>query len=462
MTGTGFKRIATATAAPSGSGMLIPRSGTSNGGEYGADITNDLRTFAATREPVAYRVTFTIAHDIFDNWFRLSKSETDEESEANNTLNKTVQAALKKVNAKREVTIAAIYEHVYGWSIIVKGYVDRAADLSAPVQDAKELRELKAYAPTQITKVDEVKTEDDPRYGLPEYYHIKRVGLAKDLKVHYTRVIHCATRLLDHDWKGKSVLDPIWDDLTVLRNIRWGMGQTMYRYGSGFPDITFTGAELDDINTWEASGAFADINNKTYFAHSDKQTIEFKGLQGKSLDPMNYYLPPMEHISAGTGVPLAILRGVQAGALTGSEVNQSEYYGLISDEQTAWEPIITQIIEAATAETDSELNFFWNGGFELDELKKADIALKEAQRLQIMGAWYTRNELRKMQDPHAADLSEEQGGDKLLTESLNPPPTFGQQQNQNKGELPEQFQEQVKQGDASYLVTAINRRSTSG
>jgi hypothetical protein len=228
------------------------------------------------------------------------------------------------------------------------------------------------------------------------------------------------------------------------------MGQTMYRYGSGFPDITFTGAELDDINDWIASGAFQNLNARTYFAHSEDQTLDFKGLQGRALDPMNYYLPPMEHISCGTGIPLAILRGVQAGALTGSEVNQMEYYGLISDEQTGYEPAIRQLInvilgfqkEASDAETPN-YKFNWLGGFELDEEKQQNIKLAKAQELQILGQWHTRDELRKMENPDAKPLPAGQGGDEVLGKM-----SFGDKQ-------PFNLKDQMKQG-ASYLVTEVD------
>jgi hypothetical protein len=435
MSHTGFRRIGTATTTPTGSGLLIPRSGTGGGGEYGADITDNLRTFAITREPVAYRLVFTISRMIFDNWFTLEGSnyrtptpaetptaDASEETKEKKAFNNRVQKLLDKINAKEELTRMAIYERGYGYAIIVLGYADAALTLAEPISGTKELREIKAYGPPQISKVDEVKDKTDPRFGMPEYYYIKRLGeLVEDMKVHYTRCIHFATRLIDHDWKGKSVLDDIWDDLNVLRNIRWGMGQTMYRYGSGFPDITFTGAEIDDINDWIDSGSFENLNARTYFAHSEDQVLDFKGLQGRALDPMNYYLPPMEHISCGTGIPLAVLRGVQAGALTGSEVNQMEFYSVISSEQSAYEDGIRQLITAVIGQ-ESDYTFNWLGGFELDEEKKQNIALARAQELEILWNFLKRNEIRKMIDPNAKDLTSEEGGDDLKTKSNGPKP----------------------------------------
>jgi len=330
----GLKRIGLATEIPRGRGIWIPRTGTAGGGgEFGAEILDEDRTFAVTREPVAHRIVFTVAHDIFDNWFKLEL----EGKEQDDTFNKQVQNELSQLKAKQEFMRMSVFERAYGWAVIVLGYLDGAESLAEPSENPKGLREIKAYSPLQIKRVDEVKNRESPRFGLPEYYNIKQQGIASYLKVHYTRAVHFVNRLIDHDYRGLSTLDPVWDDLVTLRNIRWGMGQTIYRYGSGFPDITFTGAEKSDIDTFIASGAFSNLSARTYFVHNENQELDFKGLQGRALDPMNYYLPIMENISAGSGIPLAILRGVQAGALTGSEVNQQEYYGLISDEQSGYE-----------------------------------------------------------------------------------------------------------------------------
>ena len=493
MTDSGFRHIALATTTPTGTGITIPRGGTGGGGEYGADITDTLRTFAILREPVAYRVVFTVSKAIFDNWFTLeghnyrvaspdthavNASETDTENASEDKtpekLNNRVQKQLDTINAKQELTRMAIYERGYGWAIIVLGYSDPAETLAEPLTGTADLKEIKAYGPPQISKVDEVKDPDDPRYGLPEFYYLKRTTEELGtLKIHYSRVIHFATRLIDHDWKGKSVLDPIWDDLTTLRNIRWGMGQTMYRYGSGFPDITFTGAEDADIQAWIDAGNFADLSARTFYAHNEDAVLDFKGTAGRALDPMNYYLPPMEHISCGTGIPLAVIRGVQAGALTGSETDTANLWSMLSGEQSAYEQGIRELIYAVTGQK-TDFKFNWLSGFELDEAKKQQIAFQRAQELDTLWNFFKRNEIRKMFDPDAPDLSAEEGGDDLKTKSNTPQPEgmvnpltgqpqpFGKAPNdakpteEKKPLEDEKLQEQMSQGGASYLITEVS------
>jgi len=227
---------------------------------------------------------------------------------------------------------------------------------------------------------------------------LARTGISQ-AKVHFSRVIHFATRLLTHQYKGISVLQPVYDDLTVLRNIRWGMGQTMFRYGSGFPDVEVQGATKKTLDDLEESQQFKSLQARTYFLHSEKTKLEFKGIAGRALDPEHYYLPIMENISAGSGVPLAILRGAQAGELTGSEVNEREYFKLISDAQSRYEPGIRALIDALIAcgqikTAVKDYRIVWLGGFEVSEKDKALVELSLAQAREKKQGWMTLDEIR--------------------------------------------------------------------
>ncbi len=384
-----------------GTSLGIRGAGESSQATFGEPINTSDLLFAVKREPVAHRVVFTVAHDIFDNWF-----EAEEVADApNENLNDQVQAALSALNAKSVFTEMAIFERLYGWAIIVIGYVDHAENLGDPVEKPSEIRELAAYAPTQFSvhSSDEDTDPNSPRFGLPVHYTLSRGRGAERVKVHYTRVIHFATRLLDHPYKGLSVLEPVYDDLTVLRNIRWGMGQTLYRYGSGFPDIEIQGATKKQLDEFEASQQFKNLNARTYFLHNEKQKVEFKGLQGRTLDPEPYYVPIMENLSAGSGIPMAILRGAQAGALTGSGVNEREYFKMISDAQSRYEPGLRQLIdllmEAGQIPQVEEYEIGWLGGFEVNPIDKSAIEVNNARADTLREDFLTVNELRARQDP---------------------------------------------------------------
>jgi len=374
----------------------IRGAGASSQADFGDPINEQDLLFAVQREPVAYRIVFQVAHDIFDNFFKVE--EVTEKPDPN--LDKQVQIVLGKLNAKSVFTQMAVFERLLGWSIIVQGYVDHGATLEAPVESPQEIRDIVAYGPLQfnVQSSDEDQKEESERFGLPVYYTLARTGISQ-AKVHFSRVIHFATRLLTHQYKGISALQPVYDDLTVLRNIRWGMGQTMFRYGSGFPDVEVQGATKKTLDDLEESQQFKSLQARTYFLHSEKTKLEFKGIAGRALDPEHYYTPIMENISAGSGVPLAILRGAQAGELTGSEVNEREYFKLISDAQSRYEPGIRALIDALIACGQVKTNvkdykIVWLGGFEVSEKDKALVELSLAQAREKKQGWMTLDEIR--------------------------------------------------------------------
>jgi hypothetical protein len=180
------------------------------------------------------------------------------------------------------------------------------------------------------------------------------------------------------------------------------MGQTMFRYGSGFPDVEVQGASKKQLDDLEASQQFKNLQARTYFLHSEKTKLDFKGLAGRALNPEPYYLPIMENISAGSGVPLAILRGAEAGAVTGSEVNEREYFKLISDAQSRYEPGMRALIDALVACGQVKTNVkdyrvVWHGGFELSEKDKALVEFNLAQAREKKQGWMMVDEIRAEQ-----------------------------------------------------------------
>ncbi len=400
---------------------------------FGMSLSEADLLFAVRREPVANRIVFQVAHDIFDNWFKVE--EVSEKPDG--SFDREVQKALAALNAKAVFTQFAVYERLFGWAIIAMSYVDYGKALDTQVSSPKEIIELFPFSTLQFTvqSSDEDTNAESSRYGLPIYYTLRR-DKAGQSKLHFTRVIHGATRLLDHPYKGMSVLEPVYDDLTVLRNIRWGLGQTIYRYGSGFPDVEVKGAKRKQLDDLEASQQFKNLQARTYFLHSDDTKLDFKGVAGKALNPEPYYMPIMENIAAGSGLPLAILRGAQAGALTGSEVNEREYFKIISDAQSRYEPCIRQLIDALLDcgqirfkyNVQRDYRIVWNSGFETTEKDKASIELQQAQARNLKTSWMSVDEIRSEQGLKALPNNEGLvilGLQESNAQNSPPPPSSG-------------------------------------
>jgi len=377
-------------------------------GLFGGELEAKDLLFGVKREPAAFRIVYGVALDVWDNWFQI---EFDPKNDA---LAADVMDKLETLHAKDRLVQLSTFERLFGWSILVLRYTDTGATLEDPAGEPNDITDLKVYSELDITGIDEDQDPESERLGFPEKYTLQGVGTSK--KIHFSRAIHSATRLIDHGYKGLSALSPVYDDLMAIRYIRWGAALTMIRYGPGFPDVTLDGATLAKINAFIDSGQFENMNAMKYFVHNEKQHLEFKGTSGAALDPRHYSSIMTESLSTGSFIPEPMLRGAQAGALTGSEVNEREYFKFISDQQSKYEPNLRQLINkilvacfGSDPEDLPQYKIIWEPSFELTDDEKATVEVKRAQVQEIRSNWLTVNEIRKEEG-----LPEIPGGDVCL------------------------------------------------
>ncbi len=260
---------------------------------FGQPLNEQDLLFSVKREPVSKRLVFDVPYDMFSKGFTVEEVAEKPDPE----WSREVAKVLDDLNATAAIRQLLIFERLFGWAVLAITYVDYGADPSQPVESPREIRELVPYTSftCSVAYTDEDKDENSPRFGLPVLYTFRRsttTGVEK--KFHYSRAIHCATRLLDHPWKGLSCLEVIYDDSTVYRNERWALGETLVRYGSGFPDITLNGAKKKQLDDFENSQQFRALNARTHFVHDDKSTLDFKGINGKAVNPEPYITSTLE------------------------------------------------------------------------------------------------------------------------------------------------------------------------
>jgi hypothetical protein len=229
----------------------------------------------------------------------------------------------------------------------------------------------------------------------------------------------------------------------------------MYRYGSGFPVVTIEGAGKEELEEW--SRTWGPLTARTSMFKNEKQEIEFKGLAGRALDPEPYYTPIMENISAGTSIPMAILRGAQAGQLAGSEVNEREYFKLISDCQSRYEPGIRHLIDeliriGQIQATVKDYKINWIGAFEINPRDQAATELDKTRSLMLKTNWLTINEIRELEG-----LDPIPGADVVLglskIQASQTTTVMNRELSKRKRELQEKFGKPVQQ----LLAERINR-----
>jgi len=377
------------------------------------NVPDSTLKFASEREPVVRWLVYWVSVDIFDNWFKV----IDPAKPNSDKLNDAVQEVLKTLKAKQELIRLITFERRYGTAIILCAYTGNDDDgWEQPIYeedgtflDNRQLLQLTPYPWTKVNILDSYKNtnENSLRYGLPEYYDVTRGDTVGATKVHWSRVIHAATRLDEEAYEGVSVVLAVYDDATGFRNLRWAMYETMFRYGSGFPVFTFPWATREEIRNWINRGEIANWNARGYLvAGEEGETVEFKGVQEVSLDPSPYFEKALEAISTATRIPKDVLSGVSAGRITGSEVNERAYFKFISSEQSMVEPIVRELIDrlidtgqikyadSRMGPPSKDYNIEWYSGFTMNEPDAARVKLWESTAMKNKTEYMKLDEVR--------------------------------------------------------------------
>ncbi len=425
--------------------------------KFGMALTEDDLLFAAKREPIVKRTVIDVANDIFAKGFILEEVA----EKPNPNWSRQVSRVLDGLDATAQLTKLIVYERLFGWAILALTYMDYGKGANSLLQNPREILQLYAYSSLNcnVNGSDEDRDAKSARFGLPILYSARKsdASLSED-KIHYSRVIHCATRLLDHPWKGQSIVEVLYDDQTILRNARWSLGETLNRTASGIIDFTLKVGKKADVDKYENDEKLQQLNQRSYFVHDGNTSVNWVGPAGRALNPEPYVDPIMESVSCGSRIPLSHLRGANAGTLAGSEVNDREYWGSISSLQKLIEPTIWQLIdrlmETGQISKVTDYRIVWPAGFELTETAKADLDLKKAQALNLKSNWSTIDELRLEEGKDPLPNGEGNIILGLQKQQQSREPT--QEQNQNKQESSASTSESEAEADSGNLG-AFNR-----
>ena len=362
---------------------------------FGSPISMSQIVFAAMREPVAKRVVVDVAFDMMAKGFSVEEMA----EEPNPEWSRQVSRVLDALNMKEKLRELIIFERLYGWAALGLSLIDYGVDPSKPAENPRKVLSLTVFSEhnCSVQSTDEEKRTESERAGLPNLYTVQ-IGSAQK-KIHWTRMIHFASRRMGHPWKGVPVLAVLYSDLTAFRNAREAILRTIRTHAAGFADIRFKDKKSrKQLDNFEADNHLSDLDSRKYFVHDIGSRIEWIGAKGKALDPGPYVDVSLESLSCGSRIPVTHLKGATAGTIAGSEVNDREYWGGVAMQQSLLEAIVWDLIDLLmeTGQIDhvEDYNLVWPPGFELSEPTKADIMVKEAQARNLQLGWMTVDEVR--------------------------------------------------------------------
>jgi len=372
--------------------------GSTEGVTFGSPISMRQIVFAAMREPVAKRVVVDVAFDVMAKGFTVE----EETEKPNPEWTRQVSKVLDELDTKAMLRQLVLFERLYGWAALGLSYVDYAADPSKPVQDPKRIVSLTVFSDhnCSVQSSDVEKDTGSERAGLPNLYTVNKIG-TEQKKIHYTRMIHYASRLMGHPWRGVPVLAVLYSDLTAYRNAREAIVHAIKTHAAGFADITLKGKKSQrQLDNFEKNNKLADLDDRSHFVHGGDSKVEWIGAKGKALDPGPYVDVSLESLSCGSRIPVSHLRGATAGTLAGSEVNDREYWGGIAMQQsllerTVWD-LIDRLMDVGQIDRVVDYNLVWPSGFELSDQTVSEIELRDAQTQKLLLEFMSVDEVRDL------------------------------------------------------------------
>ena len=307
------------TASKLGFPQLTPRQATTTTtGMFQEVITDGDRTEMFKRNQLAHAIVADVASDALTN-FEIVKPDGEEFSELNNEV-QTLYSEKIAISLLRTLT----YMRIHGQAGLLIGFSDTKT-FSTPVEKGAKIEYLQALPKELVDEIVLNRDAESQEVILPltlNHYKLKSGKI-----IDASRIIHVHTfDLGETDLNGLSCLDPIYDLLTVIKSMDWGVGQTMWRQGAGLTTLTAPEgskqAQVDAIDD-----AVADINAKSVLTVPAGTKVESHRPGG--LPPEGFYNVTVNQIAAGSRIPISILLGSQRGTISASEKDRKDYFELL-------------------------------------------------------------------------------------------------------------------------------------
>ena len=251
------------------------------------------------------------------------------------------------------------------YGILLIGFNDtqKPEDFAKPVQ--KGTRQLLYVKPLGEGNAKICEYEKDPqngRYGMPLMYEVTFVAeegttntsttttLEKNMKVHFSRVLHVAGELLESETFGEPVLKPVWNRLMDLEKLVGGSAEMFWRgarpgfQGKVDEKFKMTPAVLadleDQIDEYENNLRRMLVN----------EGVSYESLAQQVANPDKHVDVQIQMISAQTGIPKRVLTGSERGELSSSQ-DRDAWFDVIQTrreehaESTILRPFVDMCIE---------------------------------------------------------------------------------------------------------------------
>jgi len=294
--------------------------GLSTGDYWKATITNTDFYKTRTRDGIGKKIVVKLKSELWKKGFTVTPDK--------------YQTLIDEYLMTQIVKYAWDNAYTFGWCLIYVGYPDvKTINDYATEANLNQTPDYFFVVPPTWVEGD---IKKDHQGKDPETYTITSES-GTGFKVHRTRMIRAHLNP-----EERSNYESAYNALDVADNILWSVGQTLWRYAQGFPVLTVKDPEnvvdtdgtlKSEIQILQDDNILTNINSLAGFIGEDRYNLDFKGVEGKALKPGEYWEICLDYLAMAIDIPKDILRGISAGAVTGSEINLQDFYSTVHAKQ---------------------------------------------------------------------------------------------------------------------------------
>ncbi|EAE1941530.1 DUF1073 domain-containing protein [Listeria monocytogenes] len=265
----------------------------------------------------------------------------------NKEMKKNIESKWRKLKTKDRFQKLYADKRLYGDGFLSIGVVSsnrEQADLSTAI-DPKTIKSIPYINTFNTQKVTQLYLNQDmfsEHFGEVEFFEVNRVSqLGEEIlsgttastseQIHRSRIIHEQGLRFEGETKGRSIFESLYDIITVMDTSLWSVGQILY-------DFAFKVYKTDDIDTLNKDDkanltAMLDFMFRTEalaIIKGDEQlTKESTNVSGMK-DLLDY---GWDYLAGAVRMPKTVLKGQEAGTLTGAQYDVMNYYARVSSIQ---------------------------------------------------------------------------------------------------------------------------------
>ncbi|AKG05816.1 hypothetical protein AAV35_012740 [Salimicrobium jeotgali] len=264
------------------------------------------------------------AEDMTRNWFTLKMEDED--------LKNAIMQKLRDLGAKEAFQDMRHFERLTGDGLISLGVTQSSPvelDKKIEYDKLKRLDYIHAFSGHKIEDMVTNKDVFSSAYGKVEHYKLpKTEGSDREKRVHESRLLHDQTRKLEDETKGQPLLEPLYDILTVMDTSLWSVGQILH----DFTFKTYSSKDIEDMNQEQRRelGMLMDFMFRTEalaIIGEDESLTKQSTNVGGIKELLDY---GWEMLSGATRMPKSVIKGQEAGTITGAQYDVMNYYSRIA------------------------------------------------------------------------------------------------------------------------------------